>query len=80
MDRTQSSATIPGQTGTDRDGNEVVLRIPYRSSITGTSPSVCLGSYPRHTAEKQCFQQPQPTEQPSLTVKILNWKVELIIL
>ena len=31
------------------DGNEGVLRIPQSSSITGTSPSICLVSYSGHS-------------------------------
>ena len=30
------------------DGNDGILCIPQSSSITGTSPSDCLMSYPRH--------------------------------
>ena len=44
-----SCATIPGQSGPRSDGNEGVLRIPQSSSITGTSPSDCLVSYPGHS-------------------------------
>ena len=44
-----SGATTPGQSGPGSDGNEVVLRIPQRSSIAGTSPSDCLVSYPGHS-------------------------------
>ena len=43
---TLAGATIPGQSGSASDGNEGVLRIPQSSSITGTSPSDCLVSYP----------------------------------
>ena len=48
VDRTLSDATTPGQSGPGSDGNEVVLRIPQSSSITGASPSDCLVSYPGH--------------------------------
>ena len=37
-----------GQSGHASNGNERVLRIPQSSSITGTSPSDCLVSYPGH--------------------------------
>ena len=43
-----SSATTPGQSGPGSDGNEGVLCIPQSCSITGTSPSNCLISYPGH--------------------------------
>ena len=37
------------QSGPRSDGNEDVLHIPQSSIITGTSPSDCLVSYPRHS-------------------------------
>ena len=43
-DRTLSGATTSGQSG-----SEGVHRIPQSSSITGTSLSVCLVSYPGHS-------------------------------
>ena len=46
IDRALSDATIPGHTGPGSNGNEGVLCIPQSSSITGTSPSDCLVSYP----------------------------------
>ena len=49
MDRTLSGATIPDQSGLGSDGNEGVLRIPQSSSITGSSLSDCLVSYPGHS-------------------------------
>ena len=45
-DRTLSGAITLGQSGIGSNGNEGVLRIPLSSSITGTSPSDCLVSYP----------------------------------
>ena len=42
---TLSGAIFSGQSEPGSDGNEVVLRIPQSSSITGTSPSDCLVSY-----------------------------------
>ena len=47
--RTLSSATTPRQTGPGSDGNDGVLHIPQRSSITGASQSDCFMSYPGHT-------------------------------
>ena len=41
-----SGATTPGQSGPGSDCNEGVLRIPQSFSITGTSPSDYLVSYP----------------------------------
>ena len=46
IDRILLGATTPGQSGPGSDGNEGVFRIPQSSSITGTSPSDCLVSYP----------------------------------
>ena len=67
-----SSASTSGQSGPGSNGNEEVLRIPQSSSITGTSPSDCLVSYPRHSLGEgltallrysRCFQRPQPIGQ-----------------
>ena len=49
IDRTLSGATIPGQTEPGSNGNEWVLCISQRSSITGASLSDCLVSYPGHS-------------------------------
>ena len=46
MYRALSGATILGQRGAESNGNERVLRIPQSSSITGTSLSDRLVSYP----------------------------------
>ena len=43
------SVTTPGQSWLGSNGNEGVLYIPQSSSITGTSLSNCLVSYPGHT-------------------------------
>ena len=43
MDRKLSGATTPSQSGTGRDGNKGVVHISWSSSITGASPSDCLG-------------------------------------
>ena len=48
IDKTLSGATTPGQSGPGRNGNEGVLHIPQSSSMTETSPSDCLVSYPGH--------------------------------
>ena len=49
IDRTLSGTTTPEQSWTGREGNEDVLRIPQSSSITGTSSSDCLVTYPGHS-------------------------------
>ena len=46
IDKTLSDATTLGQSGLGSNGNEGVLYIPQSSSITWTSPSDCLVSYP----------------------------------
>ena len=48
IDRALSGAIIPGQSGPESGGNKGVLCIPQSSSITGTSLSDCLVSYPGH--------------------------------
>ena len=48
MHRAQSGATTLDQSGPGSNGNEGVRRIPQISSITGTSPSDSLVSYPGH--------------------------------
>ena len=52
IDRAQSGATIPGQSGPGSNGNEEVLHIPQSLIITGTSLSNCLMSYPGHSLER----------------------------
>ena len=71
MDRAQLGATIPGQSGTGCNGNEGVFRIPQSSSITGTSLSDCLVSYPGHllgtsylSAEVQSVYSTAPHQAP----------------
>ena len=43
-----SGATTSGQSRPETNSNEGVLHILQSSSITGVSPSDCLGSYPGH--------------------------------
>ena len=69
------SKTVPSLSGPGSNRNEGVLRIPQSSSITGTSPSDCLVSYPGHSliggggcltplqGSSRCILQPQPTGQ-----------------
>ena len=49
IDRILSCAIILGQSGPGSDGNEGGLCILQSSSITGTSKSDCLVSYPEHS-------------------------------
>ena len=49
INRTLSGATTPGQSGPRSDDSEGVLRILQSSSITRTSPSDCLVSYPGYS-------------------------------
>ena len=53
IDRALLGATTPGQSGHGSNGNKEVLHIPQSSSITGTSPSDCLVSYPGHLLGKE---------------------------
>ena len=46
IDRTLSGATTLSQSGSGNDDNEGALHTPQNASITGTSPSDCLVSYP----------------------------------
>ena len=57
------------QSGPGSDGNEGILRIPQSSSITGTSLSNCLVSYPGHSlggsytwTEKQSMYSTAPAD------------------
>ena len=55
IDRVLSSAATLGQREPGSNGNEGVLHIPQSSSITETSPSDCLVSYPGHSlVESYC--------------------------
>ena len=49
IDRTLSGANTPGQSGPGSNGNNRVLCIPQSFSITGTSLSDYLVSYPGHS-------------------------------
>ena len=65
--RSLSGATIRGHSGPGSISNEGVLRIPQMPSISGTSPSDCLVSYPGHSLGVlpfcRCILLPQPTGQ-----------------
>ena len=49
IDKTLPGATTLGQNWPGSSGSEGVHRIPQSSSITETSPSDCLVSYPEHS-------------------------------
>ena len=51
IDRALSGVVTQGQSGPGSDGNERVLHIPQSSSITGTSQSDVLMSYPGHQSK-----------------------------
>ena len=59
---------MPGQSGPGTNGNEGVLHIPHSPSITGTSPSDFIVSYPGHSwggypcAELQSVYSTVPTD------------------
>ena len=52
IDSNPIAATTQSQSGPGSDGKEGVLHIPLSSSITGTSPSDCLVSYPGHLLQE----------------------------
>ena len=62
MGRALSGATTPGQSEPEGNGNEGVLHIPQSPSISETSSSDCLVSYPVHssTAEVQAVYSTAP--------------------
>ena len=72
INRTLLGVTTLGLGGPGSNGNEEVLCILQSLSITGTSPSDCLVSYPGHSFGwgltplqrcSQCILQSQPTGQ-----------------
>ena len=75
-DRTLSDATTLSQSGPGNDGNKEVLHIPQSFSITGTSLSDCLVSYPGHSlvrsylsAEKQTVYSIAPADWATILVE-----------
>ena len=71
--RTLSVATTPGQCGPGSDGNEATLRIPQSSSITGTSPSGCLDSYPGNLLERGSY--PSAEMQSVCSTAPTDWAI-----
>ena len=55
----------PDRLGTD--GNEGLLQIPQRSSITGTSPSYCWVSCPGYWFEESCSSAEMQSVYPTAT-------------
>ena len=70
--RTFSGATPLGQTEPGSDGNEGVLCIPQRSSITEASQPDCLVPYPGYT----CIYLPKPSAR-AVMWKTDNFKLSL---
>ena len=60
VDRTRSSATIPGQSGPGSNGNEGVLYIPQSSSITEDSASDYLVLYPGDSLSGKSYASAEP--------------------
>ncbi len=73
---------MPSQNGPGSDGNEEVLHIPQSSSITRTSPSDCLVSYPGlsweegsyPSAKKHSVYSTAPTDWTKQTTDIIHEK------
>ena len=63
IDWALSGTTTLGQSGPGSNSNEVVLPILQSSSITETSPSDCLVSYPEHSLGGRCILQLQLSGQ-----------------
>ena len=75
IDRTLSGAITLGLSRPGSDGNEVVLRIPQSSSITGTSASDCLVSYPRHSLREYCIYAEM---QSVYSTALADWAILLV--
>ena len=70
IDRTQSGATTPCQSGPGSDGNQGVLHILQSHSITGALPSDCLMSYPGHSLRESYLST--DIQSMSLTIPV-DW-------
>ena len=77
IDRTQSGATTPSQILSGSNGNEGVLHIPQRSSITGTSPSNCSMSYLGHSLGRVFY--PSTEVQSVYSTTPANWVSEVFM-
>ena len=69
IDRAQSGANTPGQSGPGSDGYEGVLRILQSSNITGMSPLDCLMSYPGHSLGRSQSSAEVQSEYSTVPVK-----------
>ena len=58
------------QSGAGSDVNKGILRIPQNFSITGTSPSDCLVSYPGHSLRKS---YPSAEKQSVHSTALADW-------
>ena len=76
IDWTLSGATTLDQSGPGNDGIKGVLCIPQSSSITGTSPSDCLVSYPEHLLGES---YPSTEVQYMYFTALADWKKSIII-
>ena len=70
MDRTLPDVTTPSRSGSGSDRNEEVLCIPQSSSITGSSPSDCLVSYPGYSLEES---YPSAEVQSVYSTALADW-------
>ena len=79
-----SGATSAGHNGPESNGNKGILRIPQSSSITGTTPSDCLVSYPGHSlgvescpsAKKQSVYFTAPADWAKIFLFTTNYTME----
>ena len=76
VDRTLSGATTPSQSGPGSDDNKGVLRIPQSSSITGTSQSDYLVSYP---ADLLAGSYPSAEVQSVYSTAPTDWTRKLLV-
>ena len=74
IDRTLSDASTLGWGGPGSDGNEGVLCILQSSSITGTSPSDCLVSYPEHSLGEVSYISAE--KQSAYSNASANWAIK----
>ena len=71
IDRNLAGATTPGQNRPGNTGNEGVLHIPQSSSITVTSLSDFLASYPGHLLEVGSY--PSAEKQLVYSIAPADW-------
>ena len=76
IDRALSGATILGQSGPGSNGSEKVLHIPQSPSITGTSPSDRLVSYPGHLLVGGSY--PSAERQPVYSTSLADWARKIL--